>query len=381
MFVHDTHLPQRLEPRHYASAEHLQRELESLFLGAWHCVGSATDLPHDGDYFTTDLLGRPILVWHKDGAFRAFLNVCPHRFSLLTERNRGCFARTLKCRYHGWEFGLDGQTCRIPDARSFRPLEKGEIGLTPFRVETTGQLIWVNLDDSAPPLADWLGRELYDTCGAWFSANHRQTVEVDYALDCDWKVVVENVLEAYHVESVHPKTFGGFPDPGRCRHEFYGEWDRFTDDYSSIGRLWQERFLSWLARAPTDRVWKHVLRYPHVVLGQMGLYTWVQMVLPVSPQRCRSISRLFHYPGPPGGLRTRLCHSIQKTAGSRFMRRVLAEDAAVYPGIQRGLAAAIQPKGGLISIREERIFAFQEKILQATEPLPPARGLHAEGGD
>ena len=79
MFLHDTHLPQLLAPGDYTSPEQHRRELETLFLPGWHLVGTASDLPREGDFLTTELFGHPLLVWRKDGEFHTFLNVCPHR--------------------------------------------------------------------------------------------------------------------------------------------------------------------------------------------------------------------------------------------------------------------------------------------------------------
>ena len=54
---------------------------------------------------------------------------------------------------------------------------------------------------------------------------------------------------------------------------------------------------------------------------------------------------------------------------SRLIDRVQDEDGAVLPSVQRGLASPLQPLGaGLISIREERLFHFQQAILNAVEP-------------
>jgi hypothetical protein len=42
----------------------------------------------------------------------------------------------------------------------------------------------------------------------------------------------------------------------------------------------------------------------------------------------------------------------------------MREDGVVMPGVQAGMAAKEQPSGGLISAREERIFHFQQFVLQ-----------------
>lgn len=371
MFIHETHLPQRLGPRHYTGAEHFQREVDTMFLPSWQCIGTLADIPNDGDYLTANVLDRPVLAWNKNGGVQSFLNVCTHRFSLLSDKPCGHFASNIKCQYHGWEYDCTGNTCRIPDARSFRPMEKGKLGLTEVRTETVGQLIYVTFDEDAPPLRDWLGESLYEMCERWFSKDHCKTVNVDVEHDCNWKVVIENVLEGYHVECVHPTTFRKYPEPERCTHEFHENWDLYKDDYSQAGLfLGQEKFVSRLAGVEPDFTWKHLLRYPNVVFGQMGLFTWVQMVFPITPHTSRAMWRIFHYPGTPGRLRTWLCARLLKGWGTKFMRKVIKEDADIYPTIHQGIAAGARPNGGLISIREERIFPFQDYVLNQTGSEP-----------
>jgi choline monooxygenase len=321
---------------------------------------------------TLDLLDRPVLVRNIDGELHAFLNVCTHRFSMLSRRPCGHFAENIKCQYHGWEYDCTGNTRKIPDAKSFKPMEKGTLGLTKFRCETAGQLVFVTLDDDAPPLAEFLGEYLFDLCGRWFSADHRLTVPLDIDHECNWKVVVENVLEGYHVESVHPKTFGFYPDEKNCRHEFHDVWDLYTDHYEHARDNRLEGFISRLAGVTPDYTWKHLLRYPNVVFGQMALFTWVQMVLPVSPSRCLGLWRIFHYPGPGDRRFSRVLSGGLRWWGRRFMTRVVMEDATIYPSIYRGIASPRRPDGGLVSIREERIFPFQRYVLKATSPETPA---------
>ena len=44
-----------------------RREIERLFVPAWHLVGTSAELPRDGDFLTLDLLGEPVLVRNCSG--------------------------------------------------------------------------------------------------------------------------------------------------------------------------------------------------------------------------------------------------------------------------------------------------------------------------
>ena len=99
-----------LPQRYYVSEEVFGAETERLFHGQWMCVGRAEQLARPGDYFLAEIAGESlILVRGRDGAIRAFFNVCRHRGTRLCTAERGQFNRSIQCPYHAWTYGLDGQ--------------------------------------------------------------------------------------------------------------------------------------------------------------------------------------------------------------------------------------------------------------------------------
>lgn len=384
MFQSTQHLPQRLTPEHYASAEIYQQELDRMFLPGWHCIGILPDAPRVGDFLTIELFGTPLVCWHTSQGFQTFLNVCTHRFCTLTDKPQGHFAGRMKCQYHGWEYDESGNTCKIPDAQNFRPLKKGELGLREFPTQMVGQLIFVSFNEHPSPLTEYLGPQLTEWCQRYFSPQHRLTHKRDMHLDCNWKIVIENVLEAYHLACVHSKSFGDYPTADRCTHEFHPTYDYYFNDCSD--KVWPvrlEKLAARLSGRKPELFWEHILRYPNVILGGTGPWHYIQMVFPTGPETCRSIWYNMHDTGPKGKLWPFLLHRAMKRAGSVGIVQVQNEDAAIYPSIHRGTASAHRPHGGgLISAREERIFTFQDYVLKSLsdEPLstvipsPPKNG-------
>jgi choline monooxygenase len=373
MFVSETHLPQLLSVSHYTDSEFAQREQDALFRPGWHAVAVTDQLPKVGDYLTTNLLGRPLIIWRTDAGVKAFLNVCTHRFSTLTDRPQGSCPGKLKCQYHGWEYDGDGNTCKIPDAQSFRPLKKGELGLREYRTETVGQLIFVTLSSDAPSVREYLGGEMVELCERWFSPQHRLTLVSDMPLACNWKIAVENVLESYHIACVHPKSFSEYPQADHCTHAFHPTFDHYIHDFADEPRYAKpERTVAWFIGRPPDYQWHHLLRYPNVILGGAGPWHYIQMIWPTGPATSRSLWITMHDAGPRGGWWPFLMHRALYRYGRVVARQVQQEDAIIYPSVHRGTAAPDRPHGGgLISAREERIFAFQEAVLRGTgEPLP-----------
>jgi choline monooxygenase len=372
MFVSETHLPQLLSVSHYTDPEFLQREREALFQGSWHCVAVSEMLPKVGDYLTIEFLGRPLIIWRTEAGVKAFLNVCTHRFSTLTDKPHGSCPGHLKCQYHGWEYDGDGNTCKIPDAQSFRPLKKGELGLREYRTETAGQLIFVNLTADAPPLREFLGEELFGLCERWFIPDRRLTLVRDVPLNCNWKIAIENVLESYHIACVHSKSFVNFPLAEHCSHEFHPAWDHYIHDFNTEPQAKYERLLARLVSREPECRWHHILRYPNLILGGTWPWHYVQMIWPTSPTTCVSRWITLHDAGRRGSWWRFLVHRVLLRYGRHITRQVQNEDAGIYPSVHRGTASPDRPHGGgLISAREERIFAFQEYLLRETgEPLP-----------
>jgi choline monooxygenase len=368
MFISDTHLPQLLSADDYTSEAQLERERAALFQPSWHLVGTAADLPRDGDYLTIDVLGWPLIVWRNGGRFQTFLNVCPHRFSRVTSAACGHAAERLRCQYHGWEFDETGNTRKIPDARSFRPMAAGELGLHAFATQTCGQLIFARLTSAGPTLEEFLGPGFTigeQLCGP----DRRLAATLDYEIATNWKCKVENSLESYHVDMVHPATFKRTPEADECFHELAGGWTTYATLQPPQSRIDAvlDRLSHRLARAEIDPEFKHYHYYPHVMFGKMRLFTWIESTLPLAPGRTRVVGKFFCYAGRSRGLRSRLLARVLAGWQRKFFTKLAAEDCGVLTEVYQGLSAARQPSTGLISVREERIFHFQKYVQQATQ--------------
>ena len=361
MFTNQHHLRHLLRPYHYASEEHYRAELRHLFQPAWHPLAVKSDLARPGDFLTFDLLETPILIRNFDGELRAFLNVCPHRHSRLTDRPRGN-AEKLKCQYHGWEFNKDGGTGKIPDAKAFRPWDRENSCLKRFRIETCGDLVFVNLSDNGVSLREWLD----PVWGAWqsFGGAYRHALTWEKEFACNWKVVLENSLESYHIPQVHPYTFKEFPPEENAWHELT---DRFTSFRTVPPRELATLAQDWIVRRLGEKVsneyWHRVL-HPHATGSSLDSFRMMQCVFPTGPTSCRYRCIFFtlrgHRKSPLAWALYRMLRSIAIVVG----KKVFAEDGSIYAGVQRGMGAS--PHAGVIGTREERVYHFQKYVLDNT---------------
>ena len=97
-----------LIPDAYTAEEFFSLEQEKVFASSWVAVCCLPQVRKPGNIIVTDVAGRSILVLiDKKGNLRAFYNFCRHRGSKLLEVN--CQRKSIRCPYHGWVYGLDGQ--------------------------------------------------------------------------------------------------------------------------------------------------------------------------------------------------------------------------------------------------------------------------------
>src|SRR5579883_2342554 len=124
-----------LPSKFYVDASFEAPEKEKIFAATWQIVGHVDRLPSPGSYFTTELVGEPLLlVRNTAGEVRGFYNVCRHRAGPAAE---GCGERKVfRCGYHGWTYSLDGALLNAPECEGVANFRRDEFGLQPIKVET-----------------------------------------------------------------------------------------------------------------------------------------------------------------------------------------------------------------------------------------------------
>ncbi len=363
MFTHKEHLPQVLAPENYTSQEYFDKEMEAMFRHQWQFVGTLSDLANDGDYLTLELYDQPVIVWRKGDEIYAFLNVCPHRFATLSrEKSGNCLGR-LKCQYHGWEFDETGNTCKIPDAKSFKPMEKGVLGLTQFHTELVGQLIFVNLSETPNSLKEQLGAG-YEIGQNYCPVDRHQYLTLDYEVEANWKVRTEITLESYHIDCIHTSTFSKRPPEETCFHELESNYSCFMSNEPAVKKTDDllDRLTHRIAKVERDCEYRNYLFYPSITICKMGLFSWTETVFPLAPNRTRILSKFFAQTGDITKLRNKLLLRGLANYGKKFFTTVADEDSAVFTSVQRGMETKSPPSTGLISVREERVFHFQRFV-------------------
>jgi choline monooxygenase len=193
-----------LHPSCYTSREFFEREIETIFRKVWTFVGRVDQVPNPGDYFTTNLAGVELaIVRGTDGVVRALVNSCRHRGAKVLDGAGS--AKALKCPYHGWLYRLDGALAGAPGMESAKCFDRADFPLLQVRTEFWAGFIFVNFDAQSESLQDYLGN-IDEAFQSYRMEEMVCTKRYEYEVPCNWKIYVENAMEAFHVPHVHRRS-------------------------------------------------------------------------------------------------------------------------------------------------------------------------------
>lgn len=194
-----------LDAARYTCRNYMAREWEQVWSKSWLLAGLAADIPEAGDYFVFELGREQIIVTRlPDGGIAALFNACQHRGNRLIAQEWGSLSAFV-CPYHNWTYALDGTLLKVPDPERFsRGVPCRERSLKRLRAEVWAGLVFVTMNEDAPPLRMFLG--LIEPQLAPYHFERMVLVrDQTVSLDTNWKTVVDNFSELYHVDFMHPQ--------------------------------------------------------------------------------------------------------------------------------------------------------------------------------
>ncbi|MDP6268332.1 MAG: aromatic ring-hydroxylating dioxygenase subunit alpha [Arenicellales bacterium] len=195
----------------YTCREFFELEETSLFAASWSFVGFAHQLAKVGDVQPLTVAGKPVfLVRSEADKIRAFHNVCRHRNLKLIDQAGHCDS-LITCPYHRWSYDFGGQLRLAPyfgGGKTGLPdgFDLANHGLYEIQCHTFHDWIFVNLDGQAESFdvfVEPLKRQLVGFEPEEFEAV--ATLEFG-EVSTNWKLLMENFIEPYHVQYVHKTT-------------------------------------------------------------------------------------------------------------------------------------------------------------------------------
>jgi choline monooxygenase len=338
--------------RWYTDPAVLEREKENIFWRTWQPVGYADKVARAGEYLACEVAGEPLAVVRgSDGVLRAFSNVCRHRASTILE-GHGC-AKSLRCPYHGWTYGLDGKLLVAPEFEGVEEWDLKQVALPAVRVEKWGPFVFVNVDGQAPPLAEVMGDIPAQVAELGCPINQLHfSYRRDYTIECNWKVYVDNYLEGYHLPAAHPSLF---------RELDYNQYRVDTFRYYSS---------QYAPIRPPRPLRDEPRRYNSNGEGNRALYFWIfpnfmlnvypdnlssNIILPLGHNRTLTIFEWFTYP-KDGEAREVAAETVA------FSDEIQQEDIRICENVQKGLQSRTYDRGRYSVKRENGVFHFHSLL-------------------
>lgn len=287
-------------------------------------------------------LDEPLLLTRDDeDRLHCLSNVCTHRGNLVVEGETE--ARTLRCRYHGRRFALDGRFVSMPEfdeARKF-PSPSDDLPRVPFAA--WGPLGFVALDPLVPleealaPIVKRLAFLPLDRLA--FDPSRSR----DYLVRAHWALYVDNYLEGFHIPFVHA---------GLAEAIDYGAYRTEVQDWTviqvGVAKGGEEAF----DEAPDPGVaGYYAWLFPATMINA---YPWgisINVVKPLAVDRTR-VSFLIYVHDPS---------RLDRGAGAG-LDRVEREDEMVVESVQKGVRSRLYDRGRYSPAREQGVHHFHRLL-------------------
>ena len=351
----------------YTDPSVFAREQERIFEATWTCVALAADLAVPGA-FRTVTVGREsvVLVRGRDGAVRAFLNVCRHRGARVCTEAAGQLRRNLQCSYHAWTYDFTGRLVAAPNLTSMPDVDRVEYGLRPVHLREWLGYVWVCLgpvDGGEPPSFedDVLG-EIVTRLGDVASIEHYDVERlalgrrITYDVAANWKLIVENFMECYHCATIHPELTEVLPEfaDGYAAQYYVGHGAEFAAEaqgFTVDGRPGADRLPG--VTEEQDRRYYAITIKPQVFVNLVPDHVIVHRMTPLAPDRTVVECDWLFAPGV-----TDIDASVE------LFDRVNRQDFEACERTQPGMSSRAYRDGGVLVPSEHHIATFHAWVAE-----------------
>jgi phenylpropionate dioxygenase-like ring-hydroxylating dioxygenase large terminal subunit len=321
---------------YYTNSGILALEREHLFGKEWICIGRSEEIAKPGDYMTFQLCNEPLVaVRNEDGKVHLLSNVCRHRGAILAQ-GRGNNHR-LVCPYHHWSYDLEGRLAGAPRMDVHQTFDKSKCSLPHFASEEWQGFLFANLSSNPEPLAPRL-EPLQELIGNYHMEEMRLLYVADEVWHTNWKCLIENFMEGYHLSPLHRTTLHPVNPTKLCTHFPAGNaYFGYNAGYSP-GLPRSNRGHPDLTTAEVDNCVMFAVP-PGLVSGCGGDYSSFICIQPESIDRVRAKMGLIFYgedwPEEAVGRAVDLFNAT------------MAEDKAVLVDLMRGMGSSRHERGPL----------------------------------
>jgi Rieske 2Fe-2S family protein len=350
---------------YYTDPEIFAAEQEHIFEAGWVAAVRAADLTAPGTFRTVDV-GREsvVLLRSRDGALRAFLNVCRHRGARLCAESSGQLKRTLQCPYHAWTYGLDGKLVAAPNLTKMADIDRAEYGLATVHLREWLGYVWVCLAETPPSFEDTVVAEVAERLGgpteidAWDVASLAVGKRISYDVKANWKLIIENFMECYHCATIHPELTEVLPEfaDGYAAQFYVGHGAEFGADIAGFtvdGSAGFDKIDG--VDADHDRRYYAITIKPGVFLNLVPDHVIFHRMYPAAADRTVVECDWLYRPGV-------LDSGVDISRSVELFHRVNRQDFDACERCQPNMSSRLYRGGGVLVPSEHHIGAFHEWV-------------------
>jgi choline monooxygenase len=328
-----------LPNEHYIDDKIFQEEKESVLFSNWSAIGFAKDTPKVGDVNPTTFLGMPLLVVRdNDKKVRVYQNTCRHRGMVLISERRN-IRGTIRCPYHSWCYGLDGQLRSTPHVggpgqNTHPDIKRNELGLVEIRSHVFMDVVFVNISNNAASFEEVHS----DIINQWQEFDkplyHNEDSSFELTVKSNWKLAVENYCESYHLPWVHPglnlvsrledhyhieNTLKYSGQGSYVYSQLKGKDNEVFPDFDGLKKKW-------------NTASEYISLYPNVLLGVHRDHTYAIILEPKSTNKTREHVAIYYASAEA----TKARFKDLRIKNKFFWEDVFKEDIFVVEGMQEG---------------------------------------------
>ncbi len=331
----------------YQDPDFMQLELAKVWRRAWQLVCHVSDIPNPGDWQSFRMMGElAVAVRGRDGAIRAFHNVCRHRAARLLDGDQGNCGGRILCPYHAWSFGLDGKLLGVPFIEEYENFDKEDYGLIPVEHDVHAGFVYIRFEPGGPSLAEEMA-PIAEEAGIYRFEDLKPLYPVRTRIrEVNWKNACDNYVDALHVRVAHPGL------DSLVRESYTLTVDRGVDKiFASVDlpnragpsvELYR-KLLPHVAHLPEERqkMWTYYRLFPGLMFDVYPDQIDFMQFIPLTPTSC--ILRDGAYALPDGRRDMKLARYLN----IRINRDVNREDKGLIERVQDGMASSSFSAGPL----------------------------------
>ena len=225
-----------INPKAYYNKDFYKLEKKQIFQDGWIPIGYTNEL-ESKNIISSTIGETPIIITkNKSGNIKGFHNVCRHRGCKLVDKSKN--SKVISCPYHKWSYKLDGDLIGTPlYTPSKREFDKSKFSLFPINIEINNNIIFGNLQDNNVPSPKISMKSAFKLLNKYPLENCRIVKTKEYRVKANWKLLVDNFIEYYHLPAVHPELVkASGMDEHQCTQE-EGNYISFKTDPLSFSDL------------------------------------------------------------------------------------------------------------------------------------------------